>query len=62
MKVRRLFAALAMIAAVLMGTAACDTRPCLQGHYDYMPVITGKTVAIVPDWVCDVYGKATPNG
>jgi hypothetical protein len=62
-KFRRLFAALALVAAVLFGTAACDNRerPCLKGHYDYVMMTVGKTPTLVPVWDCDVYGKATPN-
>lgn len=62
MKTRAIVAAVVMAASLMLCTSGCDNRPCLQGHYDYMPVMIGKTLTVEPIWECDVYGKAPKNG
>lgn len=61
MKIRRLLATIVLVIGVMLGLNACDNRPCLRGHYDYMPEVAGKSVIVVPVWDCDVYGSPANN-
>jgi hypothetical protein len=60
-KFARVAVAVAAMLVALLGLSACNDRPCVQGHYNYVPVVhtTGKTTytTIQPVWNCDEYGK-----
>jgi hypothetical protein len=58
----RVTVALAFMFLAAIGIVGCDDRPCLKGHYMFVPMVhsTGKSTytTITPVWVCDQYGKA----
>jgi hypothetical protein len=60
----RVVVALVLMFLAAVGIVGCDNRPCLKGHYDFMPVthVVGKstTVTMQPVWHCDQYGKKKP--
>jgi hypothetical protein len=60
-RVRRVLVAVAAMLLAMIGIVGCDDRPCLRGHYMFVPVVhsTGKSTytTITPVWVCDQYGE-----
>jgi uncharacterized lipoprotein YajG len=62
---------IALILLALVALTACDNRKCLEGHYNYIPVVqqnciyNGKTTTctpyttILPVWFCDKYEEGS---
>lgn len=60
MWLRRIAIASALALFFTVFLTGCDNRPCVRGHYDYVPIwhTAGKIhyMSITPVWNCDEYG------